>query len=736
MLTIGLSTLLLWLVVIGWNPARLIQGHDTLASFPMLQDLMASHGNWKDFLFRPHLEGGVVTHIGFAIAWYQWMGYWGLEAFETQNFLVFFLQILLSFLSWSIIQSWRRRDGPGEGTSFNILEILSVTLLVGFSPILGWQLGHGHEYLILGTLPFLSFMALFISSVTGTTSLTLFILACAAMINGFSSAGFQAVANSVVFGLPLFLGLIWELRKKNLKAKHFIFPTLVALASIGICLPRLVGIFAHSLGSDTIRSLSGSTYTYSYVTARAQDWLSSIPWALDTVPIGRNPLIWHEVNYPLGPLLLVFLFGLKFWKGRLPGLVAGLGVGMILAILFSANFSPLSNFLLTIFPVLKSFRVPERSVLPCVLMLPTIFFMGFPSLKMPRGGRNLFITALVLMGVYFSPPLLREVLAWALALSLLFSPWRLPLFLALGFCSILAFQERLLPPTSREDLVTKTQEIRKFILDARPDLINSLHRIKILNPWSSFKANTAYGLGLSTPDGYFFSTTRFFKLYEVALGEPLSVGWSSFYLDNEDGIKVMNQLYNVKYYVKLGDHDAQIMNLKESPGAAWFSQTINWVPDFKILFQKLLENAEAMPQFLRENVWLISTDPDVDFRVAGTVDRTQCLKGRVLNLEAQPYTQSVRIQVESPAQCLLSVSLNYSNILEALNFTTPSEKFVTLPVYGSLLGIIVPPGTHDIEVRPKLILPFGAQIGFYIGLLFLILCPWLFISGFRRSRVE
>src|SRR5262249_31163194 len=133
-----------------------------------------------------------------------------------------------------------------------------------------------------------------------------------------------------------------------------------------------------STGGDATRGLGGASAIFFYTTATLADWVSSIPWSKDFIPPERASGLHHEINYSVGPILLLLL--MPALRGH-KCLVMGTIVSLIMAMLFSMNVAPFSTLLPEIVSPLKSFRVPERAILPGIMAVIVLACCGVSTLS-------------------------------------------------------------------------------------------------------------------------------------------------------------------------------------------------------------------------------------------------------------------------------------------------------------------------------------------------------------------
>src|SRR5262249_17455290 len=158
-------------------------------------------------------------------------------------------------------------------------------------------------------LPFAAALALVAAAAARTLTLTLTVLSALAFVLGLLHAGQQLVVYGAVFGAPILVGL-WLSRGGEWR--RLVPPLLLAPRAGLVALPAFWGVLAHARSSDAARSLGATLVTYDFTTATLTDWLTSLPWTRAFVSAGRGPSLHHEVNYPVGPLIV--LLALVSWR--------------------------------------------------------------------------------------------------------------------------------------------------------------------------------------------------------------------------------------------------------------------------------------------------------------------------------------------------------------------------------------------------------------------------------------
>src|SRR5207247_6729212 len=97
----------------------------------------------------------------------------------------------------------------------------------------------------------------------------------------------------------------------------------------------------------SLRAVHGMRITYSYLTGQPLDWLASLLWARDVLRPSQPQILHHEINNPIGPMLL--LLALVPWR-RARALAVGLGASAGAALLFSVLAHPIYDALLLMLP--------------------------------------------------------------------------------------------------------------------------------------------------------------------------------------------------------------------------------------------------------------------------------------------------------------------------------------------------------------------------------------------------
>ena len=725
-LLISLITLIpiIWWLALGWSPSYLIDQHDNLQmGYVYLLQLERAAGDWTDFLYWPQLIGGVKVHdVTGSLPIVQLLAYLGMSPLAISNISVFFVQILFAyFCTRSVLGLTQVAFNNKEAVPY--LTLVLIAILFAFLPLLGWRLSYGHQSIVYGLFVFLCVTSLLLDEICSSRSIVSLLLALVALTHTFQFNGYQLIHYSVVFGAPLILALAVAIpgQSRVHRLGWFVFPTLVFLAALLISLPKFTGMLANALGDEMGRS-ADNTVIYSYTIATVRDWISSIPWSASFIPDSRPAFTHQEVNYPLGPIILL-LFLVKPTT-PLIRLYIGLGLSLLLVLVTSMNIKPLSNLLTSTIPLLESFRVPARSILPFILFLTMTSAAVLLKLIAESGNnhhasgsngsrRTLqpdpksarwqpILLAIVATAFFsYSPPLVNDI---ALALLITATFWLLRkkkyrpeialLTLALFTGgAIAAFNERINPPLQDPISNAAISPVRELIAQQAPWLDQPLNRAYSNIHLQGTAFNSSFFMDISSLSGYWFPLRRYGQLEAALNNKPYHAAVSVFNNSpSREGFEILNRLYNVAWAIDFIEGKPQVRDLAKTWGKAWFSDEVKWEESLTGLAKTLKDPVEGD----KKEILLLASDqatsPIRSFNI-------NCLAS---NLEEVNHTDRffpLNISVMVEGKCLLTIAMNYSSIFKAVN--QDGSKLVTFPAYGALLGIVVGENTTMISITTQ-----------------------------------
>ena len=724
---------LTWLIL-GWRWPLSVSGHDGLANvLVLLQALGQAEGDWSRLAYRADLLGGMKLRdaVGpFPV--FTWLARVGLSPTAILDLTSFLLQSMIAFLgvrsAADLARSWSGRDvRPGFWLR------LAGVWACGFAPVLGWKIGAGHQTLVTGMLPFLAGFALVVAAGAGSASATLVLVAAAALAGGVLFTGHQMVFYGAIFGAPILAGAWWA---RGRRPRDLVLPAATGLGAILLVMPELWGVIAHAFSSDSLRVLHGMRITYSYLTGQPLDWIGSLLWARDVLRPSVPQLLHHEINNPMGPMLV--LLALVPWS-RARALGIGLAVSAAAALLFSMNAHPFSDALLLLLPPLGSFRVPTRAFLPALFLLPVLAMggvlvvseLGGASGAPPRpparsAGMNpaslaAFAAArrrapwavLAAAVLYLVPPLPRELAGWAVAAAVTLHLPRLrrwpsvpamAAFVVLAGGGLAAFRERVISFDGFPDgeaLLGRARYVGDKARGAEPAVASPLVRVSPSFEWPELLSNTAVAGGLSSLDGYYFPQRRLVELMCAARGQPFQPNALLLRFPPErPSSRALFQLYNVAWRL---DESGAVRPLGETAGPAWFARRLIRTESFHALGHELVAMREGLALQARRAVWLVDTDPMVARAALFAAVDARCADARVERVDTPGGVTVATARVLTPTDCPLTFAMNYAETLQATARMSDgrAQPAVVFPAYGALAGVWVPRGAAEVTVTAR-----------------------------------
>jgi len=754
---------LTWWLLLGWSGPRTIAGHDELASLHNLlsiREIVETGEGWRALVYRPDVLGGFKGRdTAGAFPLFSLLAATGLGPTAISVWSAFIVQALLAFLG---CRAAADLTALGDGPPRDLTPIgrIGVIWLCGFAPVLAWRLAFGHLNLVVGLLPFAAALALVAATTARTLTLSLGGVSAAAFVLGLLHAGQQIVVYGAVFGAPIMLGL-WLSRGGPWRRLHS--PVLITIGAFLVALPAFWGVLAHARGSDAARPLGTAIVTYDFVTSTVGDWLTSLPWTRALAAPERAPSLHHEVNYPIGPLVVLLV--LLPWR-RARALAIGLAIAVVAVIVLSMDLTPLSRALLASIPPLRSFRVPARAALPLIWALAILSMAALTRwdrtetpapVSAPRSTRRrrkdrterrrpmaiawrehlawLGIPLAILL--FVAPPTLRDAAALALVVAAVTVLWRggtVPvamILLVLGTCSVSAFRERLLPFPEPPRHFAEADRLGAAVRRIKPELDSTLSRVRLDLEIPVFTVNSAYAAGLASLDGYGAPTGRFSRLVFALRGDPYQPTANFFKLpSNDPAFSTLRQLYNVGWNVTLPARGRLALTpLGPTAGPAWFSASTTRLNDLTALARELRAAGDSLAHRASEVLWLDNTDPlAARADVPPTLD-PRCCEAQVHKVSAPRRSHEIVATTSTPAACPLTFATNFTEDLRATAVLSDGRRMdlTPFPAYGALTAVVAPAGTAQLSLRadpPKL--PF-AIAWLALGLTCCAAAAWLIV---------
>lgn len=694
---------LTWVILLGWTPPLAVFHRDGTSLFLLLAaELAEVGGDWDALLWRADLLGGVKVRDTVGpfppLGVLAWLGLGPTTILVGTTFL---LQTVFGFLgirtATDLAHAWK-----GSRPRPSLLIAIAGVWLCGFAPVLAWRVANGHLSLMAGMVPFLAAVALVSAAGSGTLGLVFVAAASGAASCGLLSTGHQMVFYGAVFGGPILVGLWLDGPSRN----RLLAPALALLGALCLALPSLWSVLRHALSSDSLRTLSGMGLAHSYLTATPLDWITSLGWTREAVPLSRPPIFHHESNLPLGPV--VVLLALVPWH-RARALAVGLGLSVALGLAFSMRVPLLAEALLWLIPPLDSFRVPSRALLPVLALVPILALAAVLAAGPLRRRHALpaLLLALVLLAL---PPLGREAVAWGLVGVGALAARRRPLLrtaaaaLLLGLAggSVGAFGERLPAFEDTDALLTRARALGESVRRTHPGLSSPLARSRPSAALSPFGPNTAWAMRLSALDGYLFPNRRFVALVTALREHPYTAAAMLLrFPESYRSSWPLYRLFNVTSVVEtLDPRGAVVRPLVQTAGPAWFSATVVPVSSPSALARRLRAESDTLHDRAHEIVWVVESDPFVAAAGPARLEGARCEGGRVDAIETALRGQHVRVRVAPSSPCPLTIAMSYAENLRAIGRARDGgvQPLVTFPAYGALLGVWVPDGVERVDI--------------------------------------
>jgi hypothetical protein len=748
---------LVWLLFLGWNFGDLLGTHDSLGALLQMK-LTADGAGWKETLYQWwNFGGGSFLPVGGLPPAVSLLGFLGLDPVGVTSGLHLIGYFGCAFISSRLVievAAWFSDDPirREELRRFSWSRESAIVLLFGFLPILGWRMALGHLYLVSGNWAFLGVTLAFLAGIQRTVTATLTAVLAFLALQVFPVHGMQAVINSVIFGSPIFLLLFWKALRHDARStlKQAMIAMAIPVFALLAVIPILRLMIDHATGPESMRGPSVNVI-YGYLTSEIRDWITSLPWTYELVTPARQRGFHHEVNFPVGPLLVPFVVLLR-WRA----LAVVFGVLTVLVIGLASHWPGISDALLLAFPVLKAFRVSGRAFILLGWLL-SIFAVATLVRDLPSRRSRPWVTKdliwpgatlllLLLNALAFDGHgIVREALLWTGVAAVTWSIVRsaagastapLPMasgvlaFLAVG--AFLSLQERG-PFVENQQTSSKNPELlRAEVHRQAPETRHPFHRVAFVDLLPGFFVNTGAISSLGNLDGYFAAPKRFLNLeFGLRAGQFPDPQVSVSRVETSDpAFGVLSALYNVRHLVRMTAGKVQVEPWEQATSfeaaPAWISLATRELADWPAIWRELRETHSAGPYrwkaLLRQEAWILSED-----RVLAPRFENCRLHGeRALFHWSEPrqLPGELELQVSGfEGRCPLTISMNYSKDLRVF---AGDRELKTFPSYGALLGVSL----SDEEARSPLRIVARAEVPTWalasqvLGILGLVVLTW------------
>lgn len=711
-------------VFIGYIPGFSFMGADALNSLlPMLYQLDSAEGDWHSLAYKFEALGGTNLLAVYGVLPLSiLLAEMGASPLLSLNVSFIVIQWFFCFLA---VQSVNAFAGLGafEWKYKQITGTITCCLLLGFAPLMAYRVDEGHLNLILGMLFVQALIAFWQCHKNQRLSFTTFSVIMLALVHALCSPSFQILIYSLFFSLPILICFFASKESIPDWRNHFsTMLTMIAMVILACLLaaPVLLEMIAFAMSDDSTRSIGQNPAIYSYLISTLDDWFTSLFWFYD--PIATRPASYlHEIRYGLGPLIISSMYLLLTRRFLV---VLGLAGSIFLCFVLSSRLEPLANWLLLIFPLLQDFRVPMRSIMP-VMVLWSSLVGGYilkdihrynrvedrrpPDQASDQDSAKLKIwiatTLITITIVYNLPPLGQELALICVVVFSLFALARnLPIgrngLFILSLLCLLAFREEINFVTGIEPNLNSNKQVGELAKQTQTQLGQPLNRIAI-NVSRNGLLLSSVG-ELQTINGYGFPLRSFSETVQVMMNLPYRPTTAFFnFGPGQAGFEIVQQLYNICCELQIDGNQIFTTRLGETPGPIWASNKTKTFVSLTDMRTELMRS-ESLTNSIKQSQYRYDTEAPISNEFAAPTKQcmqlpfssfTHQLEGNLLSVKVLDQTMTCPTTVATSfSKQLLVTAIGVNNIVQ----------LDTYPAYGGLLGFVIPKGTHDIVIEPRL----------------------------------
>ena len=714
---------LCWFLFLGWQWDSVLPSHDAMfQSLPWIHDLIEHQRvDWGALLYRSRILGGVPLFSSYgSLPLIRLLTRLPLAEGSIINLHYLLLQSLFGF--WTMrscidIKQLSIAHTPPTGDKRYPFYpcVLFFGIIGAFAPVVWWRVVYGHSSILAALLVIPATLGIGLGTLRGRLSLVSMLIGVFCSSQASQGHGYQILLYSAIFGGPLILVALWSLTPRGserfiLMQKTAVVLTVVIGSGLLLSSPMIYVMLQSAMEGDTVRGPhSDLPIIYSYIVSTVGDWLSSLTWSHLSFLSEREDFYWHETNYPIGPLIVFFL---PWLRSKI--FFAVNSVVILLLLVFSCKIEPFASIMLQVVPPLTWFRVPARAALPIVIFIGMmacgrLFSMVDQSPHRdvsPRYVPWVILIALCLV-LWTTEPLTREMILWgaALGVSIIRPPqrWTIAAAALLAFGCLMVNKERVLPYWSANQLISLNHKLGKEIIAKAPELSSPLHRAMISSDDLIIGGpHGPYLAGISTLDGYMVPTSRFGQLLEALNGRPIPSGIEIFHVASRSPeVEILMRLYNVCTNVSLKNNELQIQKEHFCAGPAWLSQRLELMPNMAAIGSHLMAGG-AEQERLRSLAVALSEDEQVTEALFASPAQA-CHGGTLGFMQSDSQKHVISLWEPTKGTCYFTLAVNFSDILKGRVMNTAGvwAKAETFPIYGSLLGLELPPDTAMIIIEAK-----------------------------------
>jgi hypothetical protein len=705
LLTCAAASLLVWILFLGMRPGLIPFGEDARElDWPAWVELLRVNGDLSRWTYRAgYIGGGRFLELAGSPAFSSIATTLHLSAAHALFLAAWLSQTLLAYLGVAAVEglvvSW-------GGKELHLRMTVPIAIAVAFMPIIGVRFYAGHASMVTAYLAFAAPAAILLVVRAGRAPSVVSLLVVAAAVRVTLSSGLQQmVLYAALFGGLVLLPILW-----NVLRRREVVPLLVAVtAGIALALPVFSVMLAAARSDDAARTIGGTTLTWSWGITRWHDWSTLVTAGGDLIRSRTDePWAFHETQVPLGLAIAGCI--LVPWKKE-RGLRVTLPLALLLVVVLAMKVEPLASLLVRLVPPLGSFRVPGRGIAPIAIFATWLAIAGFvrDSERVRTITRIHMLAAFTaLLAMVVLPGAIGEAAALVIVLGAALVPRFVPRsfgVVAMAVASVVAVARVLPPPVSEQRLIADTEKFRGDLATIGALPAHALDRVIIDLPTAS-GMNGLAAHGLPSPFGYWFPTRRRIELHEAAHAIDAPSTLHSF-MPTEPPFGVSTRtialLYNVRTWMHYERNGKPIGGVPlPTIGAAWMPRRFIQVP----ALGPALRTRE--PNALRSDVPTTTPRKPLD---AG------CDGGRVQVTATPDGGQRVALAVDSPGSCLVALPINFTTRHRA---TLNGRSLEVIPIYGALLGVLVPQASGALIVEHVVPTPRWGAIGGVAGWVLLV----------------
>jgi hypothetical protein len=670
-----------WTFIIQMPLSSLFGEGDTFALFAHYSEMLRTGPLASNYIYSNTRIGGVAVGPVDTAIYHQLFSSLGFHPMLAINFSVIASQSLVSFFCIKILHLFQNKIKTDFVVSFFLL------ILFAFNPAIAWRLVFGHLNLVWGLLWGLAIIYLTLGNLRNKLSITGVLCSVAVFCNSLQCINLAQpilyVCLIFTFFILLYIKEVLSFYKKN--GKQWLLLSLLIGAALFYSIVNIANTISYLpfLG----RSVSDSLiYTYNVETLN--DFFSSLFYSYKTVNTRRSFYFLHETDLGYGVLPILFLALIcREYKKKWLWAVACV---FLFGIFLSANIPIFSDTLLTIIPLLRSFRCPSRFFFPINYILLMILgwyalhsdiakekkkvifsFLGFVTTIL------LFVTleiqidylTLVFIGIF--------IFLFTCRLNLV-KEYALLMLSILSVMNILGFKEKVPEESYSIEQYQRSEELIRNVTGFSTKLLE--HNSAIIH--SPFQLNQGAVYNFSGMDGYVYPSRNFSQFYRLLNPHVGELNLSFIINSANPGYHIFSKIFNITKELRMEGNKLFLAKIQNNAPII-LADHIDYTDDPKIIISGLEKNDGTIfvENKYKENL------------KANKI----CNEVSILNQNSS----SVKLKIRNTGRCLIQLATQYSIFLKAMG---NNKNFEVIPVNWISTGIIIDDyeGEITVEVTPRI----------------------------------